>query len=186
MDLLSLDRVCFCGLSMGGMIGMHLGASEPDRFHGIVLCNTAPKFGTAETWNARIQAVQSGGMKAVANAVIERWLTPGFRSAHADETKAILAMVESANPQGYVANCAAVRDADMRQILGKVRVPSLVLSGTHDPAATPADGRFLADNIPGAQYVELPTAHLSNIEARDAFNRHVLQFLLSAKEPRNG
>ena len=186
LDLLKLDRVHFCGLSMGGMIGMFLGAKAPARFHKIVLCSTAPKFGTPETWNARIQAVQTGGMQAVASAVIERWLTPGFRSAHPKETQSVLTMLESANPQGYVANCAAVRDADMRQLLAEIRISCLVLAGTHDPAATPADGRFLAKNIPGAQYVELPAAHLCNLEARDAFNHHVLEFLLGAKEPRHG
>lgn len=179
LDALQVERTHFCGLSMGGTTGMFLAACSPDRFHKMVLCNTSPKFGTPETWNARIQAVQSGGMKAVANGVIERWLTPGFRSSHAKETQTLLAMLESANPQGYVANCAAVRDADMRMVLGKIRVPALVLAGTQDPSATPADGHFLADNIPGAKYVELAAAHISNVEAREDFNREVLKFLLA-------
>jgi 3-oxoadipate enol-lactonase len=178
MDILKLDRVHFCGLSMGGTTGMFLGASAPKRFHKIALCSTSPKFGTLETWNARIQAVQSGGMKAVADNVIERWLTPGFRSAHPKETQAVLDMLESADPQGYVANCAAVRDADMRPMLAKIQPPCLIVTGTHDPAATPADGHFLVENIPNAQYVEVPAAHLCNRELPDDFNRHVLQFLL--------
>ena len=178
LDYLRLDQVYFCGLSIGGMTGMFLAANAPKRFHKIVLCNTAAKIGTAETWNARIQAVQSGGMKAVASAVIERWLTPTFRTSHAAETQAILRMLETSNPQGYIGCCAAVRDMDQRQSLGAIRVPCLVLAGTHDTSTTPADARFLTQNIPGAQYAEVPAAHLSNIEARDDFNRHVLQFLL--------
>ncbi len=179
LDVLHLERVYFCGLSIGGMTGMFLGANAPNRFHKIVLCNTAAKIGTEDTWNARIRAVQSGGVKAVAGGVIERWLTPGFRTSHPEETQAILRMLEATNPQGYIGCCAAVRDMDQRQNLGAVRVPCLVLAGTHDSSTTPADAHFLAQNIPGAQYAEVSAAHLSNIEARDEFNRHVLQFLLS-------
>lgn len=178
LDVLKLDRAHFCGLSIGGMTGMWLGANAPKRFHKIALCNTAPKFGTAGTWNTRIQTVRSGGMKVIAGGVLERWLTPGFRALHPDDTQAILAMLESANPQGYIACCEAVRDADMGQTLGAIRVPCLVLAGTHDTSATVADSHFLAERIPGAQYAEVAAAHLSNIEARDDFNRHVMQFLL--------
>lgn len=177
LDVLQLDSVHFCGLSMGGMTGIFLGANAPNRFRKLVLCNTAAKIGTTETWNARIQAVQNGGMKAVASAVIERWLTPVFRSSHPMETHAALAMLEAANPQGYMACCAAVRDMDQRQALHNIRVPCLALTGTYDPVTPPSDAQFLKESIPGARYAEVAAAHLSNIEARDDFNRHVLQFL---------
>jgi 3-oxoadipate enol-lactonase len=177
LDGLQLVRAYFCGLSMGGMIGMFLGANAANRFHKIVLCNTAAKIGTAETWNARIDAVQRGGMRAVAGAVIERWLTPGYRSSHPAETAAALRMLEEANPTGYIACCGAVRDMDQRQSLQNVRVPTLVLAGTHDRVTLPADGQFLAKHIPGASYVEVNAAHLSNIEAQNDFNTRVVSFL---------
>jgi len=177
LDFLQLDRVCFCGLSMGGMIGMFLGANAPNRLHKIVLCNTAAKIGTSESWNARIDAVQQGGMHAVAAGIVERWLTSAYRSAHPAETTAVMRMLEETNPKGYAACCAAVRDMDQRQILQNVKVPALVLAGTHDPAALPADGQFVAKHIPGAGYVEVNAAHLSNLEAQDDFNSQVLNFL---------
>jgi 3-oxoadipate enol-lactonase len=179
LDVLELDRVYFCGLSMGGMTGMFLGANAPNRFNKLVLCNTAAKIGTTESWNTRIQTVESGGMKAVAGVVIERWFTPGFRASHPMEVGAVLAMLEATNPQGYVANCAAVRDLDQRPSLGSIRVPCLVLTGMDDPAIPPADAHFLTESIPGAKYAEVSAAHLSNIEARDDFNRHALKFLLA-------
>jgi len=179
LDLLQLDHVYFCGLSMGGTTGMFLGANAPKRFQKLVLCNTAAKFGPADAWNTRIEKVKSGGMKAVASMVLERWLTPEYRSAHPQEAQSVLAMLESANPAGYIACCAAVRDADMQNHLKNIAVPSLVVAGTFDPAATPAIGQELAHAIPDASYVELPASHLSNIEARDEFNRQVLQFLLT-------
>jgi 3-oxoadipate enol-lactonase len=179
LDALKLGRVHFCGLSMGGMIGMHLGAAHASRLHKIVLCNTAAKIGTPDVWNARITAVQAGGMKAVAGAVIDRWLTAGFRAAHPGETAQVLSMLEGCNPAGYAASCCAVRDADFREKLGAVQVATQIIAGAHDPATPPADGRWLSEHIPGAKYAELPAAHLSNIEAREEFNREVLAFLKS-------
>lgn len=178
LDTLQLDRVYYCGLSMGGTTGMFLGANAPKRFQKLVLCNTAAKFGPADPWNARIEKVKSGGMKAVASMVLERWLTTAYRSAHPEEAQSVLAMLESANPEGYMACCAAVRDTDMHTQLKNIAVPSLIVAGASDPAATPAMGQELAHTIPGASYVELAASHLSNIEAQEEFNRQVLQFLL--------
>ncbi len=177
LDALQLDRVYFCGLSMGGMTGMFLGANAPNRFHKMVLCNTAAKIGTLESWNARIDAVHKGGMHAVAGGVLERWLTPSYRAAHPAETATVLRMLEEANPEGYVSNCAAVRDMDQRETLENVRVPTLVLAGTHDTSTPAAEGQFVAKQIPGASYVEVNSAHLSNLEAQDDFNNHVAHFL---------
>lgn len=179
LDALKLERVYFCGLSMGGMIGIHLGAAHAARLHKIVLCNTAAKIGTPDVWNARITAVQTGGMKAVAGGVIDRWLTVGFRTAHPGETAQVLSMLEGCDPAGYAASCCAVRDADFRQKLGAVHVATLVIAGTHDPATPAADGRLLSEQVRGAKYTELSAAHLSNIEAREDFNREVLAFLKS-------
>jgi 3-oxoadipate enol-lactonase len=177
LDSLQLSQVSFCGLSMGGMTGMFLGANFPTRFRKIVLCSTAAKIGTPEIWNARILAVQKSGMNSVASAVIDRWFTASFRAAHPGPTLAMLSMLESANPIGYAANCAAVRDFDHRDRLSAIAVPSLVLTGTHDPVTTTADGRFLAEHIPNSRFAEVPAAHISNIEAQTQFNREVLAFL---------
>jgi len=179
LDALKLDRVHFCGLSMGGQLGMYLGANAGSRLNKLILCNTGAKIGTPDVWNARITAVQQGGMKAVAGAVLERWFTAGYRASHTVEVAKVQEMLESANPSGYVANCCAVRDMDFREKVHAVETPTLVIAGEHDPSTPPADGRFIADRIPGARYTELPAAHLSNIEARDAFNATVLGFLKS-------
>jgi 3-oxoadipate enol-lactonase len=179
LDALQLDRVHFCGLSMGGMIGMWLGVNAPERLRKLVLCNTAAKIGTSEFWNARIDAVQKNGMKSVASAVVERWFSPAFRKKAPATVSTTLKMLEEANPDGYAACCAAVRDFDFREQLRKIHIPALVLAGAYDPATPPADGRFLADQILGARYVELNTAHLSNIEDHGQFNREITAFLNS-------
>jgi 3-oxoadipate enol-lactonase len=179
LDHLHLDRVNFCGLSMGGATGQWLGAHARQRLHKLVLANTTAKFGTPDPWNARIALVQKSGMKPVAPIVIERWFTSSFRQNHPASVEPAQRMLENTNSEGYIANCAAVRDFDSREYLHSIHVPTLVIAGTHDPSTTPAEGHSLAQNIPGARYVELPAAHLSNIEACDQFNSALASFLSS-------
>jgi 3-oxoadipate enol-lactonase len=179
LDALDLDRVHFCGLSMGGMIGMWLALNAPERLHKLVLSNTAAKIGTPEAWNARIEAVQKNGMKSVASAILERWFTTAFRQKAPETMVSILKMLEETNPGGYVACCAAVRDFDCREKLSGIRTPTLIFVGADDSATPAADGRFLAQQIPGARYVELNAAHLSNIEAQERFNKELAAFLNS-------
>jgi len=80
-DFLQLDKVHFCGLSIGGQTGMWLGVNAPERLNKLALCNTAAKIGTLEGWNTRIDAVQNGGTKSVADVVLARWFTFEFRAA---------------------------------------------------------------------------------------------------------
>jgi 3-oxoadipate enol-lactonase len=193
LDHLDIDRVHFCGLSMGGMTGMWLAVNAPDRLNKLALTNTAAKIGTADGWNARIHAVQTGGMKSVVSPVIERWFTPAFRQSYPAVVAPAQRMLEDTDPVGYIANCAAVRDFDYRETLSAIHTPTLIISGTHDLAATPVEGQFLAHNIPGARlalphvtsqpdisafrYVELPAAHISNIEAASQFTAALSNFL---------
>ncbi len=179
LDELHLGRVHFCGLSMGGMIGMWIGIHAPDRLNKLVLSNTGAKIGTLEIWNSRIEAVQKGGMKSIASGVIERWFTPAFRAKAPATVAQIQKMLEETNPDGYAACCAAVRDYDCREHLERISAQTLVISGDHDPATLPADGQFLAAHIRGAKYAELDAAHLSNIEDGARFTGEVAAFLNS-------
>lgn len=177
LDFLHLDRVFFCGLSMGGMTGQWLGMHAPERVHKVVLCSTAAKIGNAETWNARIDTVRRLGMKAISAAVIERWFTERFRKQSPGVVEETKRMIEKTDVEGYAACCGALRDSDLRGSLSAIRTLTLVISGTHDPATPPADGHFLAENISGARYVELDAAHLSNIEQRERFSAELRGFL---------
>ena len=179
LDFLRLDRVHFCGLSLGGLTGMWLGVHAAGRFSKLVLCNTGAKIGTLETWNTRIESVRRDGMKAIASAAIERWFTPEFRAAAPDAVANARRMIEDTPPEGYAGCCAAVRDFDFREAVTAIRVPTLVISGTHDPATPPAAGRFISERIPGAQFAELPTSHLSNYEAPEQFASTLIRFLTS-------
>ncbi len=177
LDSLHLNRVHFCGLSMGGMIGMWLGMNVPERLDRLILCSTGARIGTAETWNTRIATVQKEGMKPVAAAVVERWFTLAFRKKNPAAVAATGKMLEEANPEGYAACCAAVRDFDFRDTVSGIRVPVLAIAGSQDPATPPADLRFLAEHISGARYAELSGSHLCNVEDADRFTAEVSAFL---------
>jgi len=177
LDANRIDRVRFCGLSMGGMTGMWLGCNAPERLEKLVLCNTSAQLGTPEQWNIRISLVQNEGMKGVAEGVIERWFTPEFRKREPQAVDKVRRMLLETPPAGYAACCAAIRDQDQREAICAVPVPTLVVAGARDPATPPEHSRIIASKIPGARVVELEAAHLSNIEARDRFTASVLEFL---------
>lgn len=177
LDALEIERAHFCGLSMGGMTGMWLGVYAAPRVERLVLCDTAAKIGTAEIWNARIEAVRMGGMAAVAEAVIQRWFTPTFIAHAPDAIERTRQMILTTPPEGYVANCAAIRDMDQRETISRITAPTLIIAGQKDPVTTPADARYIVERIAGAQYVELDAAHLSNIEAAEGFTHALTHFL---------
>ena len=182
LDHLKIARCDFVGLSLGGMIGQWLGVNAPERLGRLVLTNTSAYMGPPESWDARIAAVRSGGMGAIAGAVVERWFTPAFRRASA-EPDAILQMLLATDPEGYCGACAAIRDMDQRTSVGGISLPTLVIGGTHDPATPPEHAEFLAGTIPAAALEMLPAAHLSNIECSGRFGELVLDFLCSDTAP---
>ena len=181
LDALGIARAHFCGLSMGGLIGQWLGINAGQRLHRLVVCNTAAKIGTPEVWNPRIETVLRDGaaaMTALRDASIARWFTADFAAANPHQAKLITDMLAATSPEGYAANCAAVRDADLRDQLALIKVPTLVIAGTEDAVTPPAGGHFIQNHVQGAEYAEFYAAHLSNVQAGAAFSDRVLDFLL--------
>jgi 3-oxoadipate enol-lactonase len=177
LDALGLERVHFCGLSMGGLVGMWLGANAAERVERLVLCSTAAKIGSDESWSARIQSVDEGGMAAVSQAIVERWFTPAFRDKAPEVVARTKAQLERTPASGYTRTCAAIRDADCRPGLSAISAPTLVVSGRADPATPPAEGQAIARAVRGARYVELEASHLANLEAEAAFTAALSGFL---------
>jgi 3-oxoadipate enol-lactonase len=177
LDALAIRRAHFCGISMGGLTALWLGLHAAGRIERLVVCNTAARFGTAEVWNDRMATVRQEGIPAIADRLMQRWFTADFRATHPATVEAIRQMVLRTPVEGYVACCAAVRDTDFRSRAGEIKLSALILAGASDAVAPPAEARFLAEQISGARLLELPAAHLSNIEAAEQFTAAVLDFL---------
>ena len=137
LDAIGLKTVNWCGLSMGGMVGQWLGANAPDRIERLVLSNTSCYFPDKTAWNDRLKFVREKGVAALAGPNMERWFTKGFRE-RSPETIARMTEMFTATPlEGYIACGEAVRDMDHRDLLPKIKAPTLVIIGRHDPATTP-------------------------------------------------
>jgi 3-oxoadipate enol-lactonase len=181
LDRLGLERVSFCGLSIGGVTGMWLGANAPERFDRLVLACTAPRIGTVETWTERAANVRAHGTESLADAVMERWFTPAFAAEQPETVARFRAMIAATPDEGYAGCCDALRDFDFRTELGRVAPPTLVISGELDPATPPEDGALLAGGIPDARLTVIPgVSHLANVARPDEFNDAVLSHLEAA------
>lgn len=179
LDQLGIQRAHFCGLSMGGMTGMWLGIHAPDRIDRLALCNTSAAIGLPEVWNARISKVRQEGMQSIVDTVLDRWFTPDFLTHAPAQVERVRRMLAQTPVEGYIANCAAVRDMDQRAALPQISAPTLVIAGRHDKSTPPEHGELIARAIPGAQYVLLNAAHLSNWEVAQAFTQNLLDFMLN-------
>lgn len=176
LDALGLEKVVFCGLSMGGFVGQWLGANAPDRLEKLILANTSAYMGPPEAWRERIETVTRQGMGAVAEATLERWFTAGFRGGAPEAVETIRQLLLATPPQGYAGCAGAIGAMDLRDSLAAISVPTLVIGNRQDPSTPLAHAEALHAAIPGSRLAVLPAAHLANIEAADQFNATVLDF----------
>jgi 3-oxoadipate enol-lactonase len=178
LDALELERVSFCGLSLGGMVGMALALRASERLDRLVLCCTAAYLGPAEGWHERARVVRARGTSAIAEAVVGRWFTERFREESAATVARFREMLAAIPAEGYAACCEAIASWDARSDVIAIRAPTLVISGADDVATPVDDGAFLAESIPGAELTVLPEcAHLANVEQPTLFARTLLDHL---------
>ncbi len=177
MDAAGIARAHVCGVSLGGMTALWLGVHAPERVNQLVLANTGARIGSNGMWNERIHGVATQGLESLADSVMARWFTAGFRAAEPQTVERLRAALCRTPVAGYVGCCTALRDADLRDAAADVRAPCLVVTGSHDVATPPALGTWLVEHISGAAIVTLDAAHLSNIECAPQFNDAVTHFL---------
>jgi 3-oxoadipate enol-lactonase len=177
LDAVGVERAAFCGLSLGGVTGMWLGANRPERFTHLVLANTAPHFEPKSMWTDRAAIARRGEIASLVEPSLERWFTPGFRNDNPAEVARGAAMITASKPEGYASCCEALSEADMRLLLPGIPRPTLVIVGEHDPSTPPSRGEEIQAGIPGAELLSFPTAHLSAIESPQAFAGALKRFL---------
>jgi len=172
LDTLGLDRVHFCGLSLGGMTGIWLAANAPERINRLVVCCSSPHMPPAEGWRDRAATVRAAGStEPIADATAGRWVTPEFATRDPETFAWMRAMIASAPAAGYAGCCEAIGAMDLRPDLPRIAAPTLIFGGEQDPAAPPSHQQLMADGIPGAR-LELvsPGQHLATWEQSDTAN----------------
>ncbi len=180
LDALKITRANFCGISMGGFTGLWLGVNAAARMKRIAVCNSAAKIGTADAWNTRAAMVREKGeaaMKDLADSSPSRWFTEDFIKAQPAVVSRAQSWIAGVNPQGYAGCCEALAGADLRDKIAGITVPTLIVAGSADPVTTVADGEFMQQHINGSKLVAVPASHLSNLEAPQAFDDALAQFL---------
>ena len=179
LDTLGIARTSFCGLSLGGMVGLWLAANAPDRIDRLIVVCSSAHMPPATAWAQRARTVrETGSTEAIADAVLERWLTPAHAAAHPGEVAALRQMLIATAAEGYASCCDAIREMDQRGRLAAIAAPTLVIAGEHDPAAPPAEhGRVIAAAVPGARFELVGAAHLANVELPDVIAGLIIDHL---------
>lgn len=181
MDALGIGKAVVCGLSLGGLTAMWLGIHAGARTSGLVLANTAASFPPAQMWRDRAEAAWEGGVGQFVEPTLARWFTGGFRRKAPERVAEIGRIIAATPPAGYAGSCEILAATDLLPELGRIACPVRVIAGMHDPSTPPARGQEIAAAIPGAEIVSLDAAHLSAVEAKDAFAEVLIDFMSRVK-----
>ncbi|WP_406234575.1 3-oxoadipate enol-lactonase [Isoptericola jiangsuensis] len=177
MDAFHIERTAFCGLSIGGLVAQWLAINAPQRLSHVVVCASAARIGSEESWRTRALAVAAHGLAPLRAATAERWFGDAFRRDAATRVGQILDSFEATSVAGYLGCCAALGAADLHAQLGQIHVPLLAIAGDDDAVCPPSDLQHIAERTGGALEV-LPGRHLVNVESAAGFSAALQRFLL--------
>jgi 3-oxoadipate enol-lactonase len=178
VDRLKLERFSFCGLSLGGMVGMWFAANLPERIHRLVLCCTAARMPRPQDYPARAERVRREGLEPIADAVLGRWFSPEFSSPHQETVSRIRSLFLATDPEGYAATCEALGEMDLRHDLRRISAEPLIIAGGADQATPLAQAEEIAGKIPGSKLVVIDgAAHLANLEQPGRLTDLILEAL---------
>jgi 3-oxoadipate enol-lactonase len=177
LDALKIKKISWLGLSMGGMVGQWLGANAPERIERLILSNTSSYYENKAPWNDRIALVREKGLGAIADNIMKVWFTEIFRMHDPQSVARMKAVMLGIPVDGYIGCCEAVRDMDHRELLARIKAPTLVIAGMKDPATTVENAEFIRARVPGAKLALIDAAHIANVEQPKAYARAVMDFL---------
>lgn len=182
LDALAVRRALVVGLSIGGPIAQTLAVARPDLAARLVLLASAHRIGSAESWGARIKAVQEGGMEAIADSLMERWFSRHVQRERADMVAAWRSLVARTPAEGYVAACTALRDADLADLAVHTPMPVHFAVGSRDLATPPEQVQAAAALIPHAGFEVIEGAgHLLPVEQPERVVAILLDQLAKAR-----
>ena len=180
LDGFGVPTASYCGISLGGMIGMWLAAHAPERIGALALCCTSAYLPPAGFWTDRAAQARTAGMASLAEPVVGRWFTPSFR-AHDPATVARFATtVAGVDPQGYAGCCEAIAAMDQRSSLARISARTLVIAGAEDPATPPWHGARIASAVGRSRLrVIRGGSHLANVSQPGEVTAALLAHLTS-------
>jgi 3-oxoadipate enol-lactonase len=180
LDALSIDRVHFVGLSVGGMIGQSLALNHAKRLRSLALCDTAAAVPqeAQPIWQERIERTRAKGMESQVNETMERWFTPAFLKQNPSVVGLIRKQILATPVAGYLGCAEAIRRMNHLNRLAEIKLPTLIMVGEDDPGTPVSASQAIHKHMPDSKLVILPSArHLSNVEQAEAFNAALLAFL---------
>src|SRR5690242_10340773 len=165
LDGLSIPRVHFIGLSIGGMLGQAFALEHGNRLASAMWCDTLPATPPgAEVWQQRVDTVRNANsLRPLADPTVERWLTEAFNARNPGRYKQIRDTIIGTTPTGYLGCVAAISNFEITARLPSLKLPVLVVCGD-DVAGIPPEGiRRIATLEPGESYEEIANAlHFPN------------------------
>ena len=174
---LGLGKTHVVGVSQGGMAAMWLGARQPEAVDRLVLANTAPFIPNKPVWDENIARARAEGMDDIAAQTIGSWLSEAFKREHPQQMARLVETMQRMPVEGYAGCAAVLRDVDLREDLGRIEAPALVIAGAED-GPRGAAAAAIAGAVQHGRLVTLPkAAHLSHIENPPAFAAAVLEHL---------
>lgn len=182
LDALKIERAVVCGTSLGGLIAMWLGIHAADRVSGVIPANTAANFPPETLWRDRAATVRASGVASLVEGSLERWVTAGYRAKHSERVEQLAQMIKTTAPAGYAGCCDVLAETNLLPELSKITCPVRVIAGLHDPSTPPSRAGEIVSAIRGAEVVTLEAAHISAVEAPDAFAATVRGFLSSTQK----
>lgn len=189
MDAVDSKQAILFGVSEGGPISAMFAATYPQRVRALILYGTMakgvrsndyPLVLSREQYDKWLEAIVTdwGGPSAIEVFAPSQINRPGFRQWWAKMVRT------SSSPGGVKGIMEVLRDIDVRHVLPAIHVPTLVLHRINDRAVWKAAGRHLAEQIPNAQYVELPGEdHFWWVGEWEAILREMDTFLAELSQP---
>ncbi len=176
LDRLEVHDAVVIGLSLGGMVAQGLATKRLDLVRAAVLSNTAVKIGTREMWEERIAAIEAHGLAALADPILERWFSAGFRAT--PELHLWRNMLLRQPAEGYAASCAAIAGTDFYASTAALRLPVLGIAGSEDGSTPPDLVRESVELVRGADFRLIRGAgHLPCVEAPADYAAILTDFL---------
>ena len=180
-----IERAIVGGVSMGGYAAFAFARRHPLRLRGLILADTKPAADSEEAKKARAEmatVARQQGAAEIANRMLPRLLSEATHHEQPEVVAKVRRMIEGVPPETIAQLLDALANRrDSTDLLPRIAVPTLVMTGEHDPIAPPAEASEWSQSIPGARFVPVPGAgHLANLEKPDLFHAAVREFLESA------